>query len=466
MSSNEHNQRGHKMPNEGESSGTSGPLKQEGQTETPSGISSHHRGLFFIALIGLILAGLFLVGYLPRRDRDKRLQAAAGDMENRLPTVMVAKVNWASARSELIFPGSIESLTEAPLLARADGYLRQRLADIGDHVRSGQVLATIEAPELDQQVVQARAGLEQANAAGAQAEANLAQQKANEQLAAVTAQRWSTLVKRGVVSRQEDDQKQAAWQAEAARTKATEAGLNAARENVGAAKANLDRLLQLQAYKTVRAPFSGIVTARNVDVGMLIANGSTVLYRVAQIDVLRIFINVPQADQPAVHSGLQAEIAVQQLPGRKFLGKVSRTANALDPASRTMLTEVQIPNPKGDLLPGMYAKVTLINLRSQPPLVIRGDCVVSGAKGTQVALLRPGNLIHFQPIAIGRDFGTEVEIVSGLEGGEQVVVNPTDEVREGAHVKPVPYQEKNGTGNASGARSAGENLKRETAPSK
>ncbi len=446
--------------------GTTDPLGPPDRSGEPLQRSSRHRGPYIIFFIGLILVCLFLIGYLPRRDRDKRLQAAAGDMENRLPTVMVAKVNWAPARSELTFPGSIESLTEAPLLARADGYLRQRLADIGDHVRTGQVLASIEAPELDQQVVQARAVLEQANAAYAQAEANLAQQKATEQLAAVTAQRWNTLSKRGVVSRQEDDQKQAAWQAEAARTKATQAGLNAARENVGAAQANLGRLLQLQAYKTVRAPFTGVVTARNVDVGTLITNGNSVLFRVAQIDVLRIFINVPQMDQPAIHTGLQAEITVQQLPSRRFLGKVSRTANALDPASRTMLTEVQIPNPDGDLLPGMYARVTLFNLRSQPPLLIRGDCIVSGAKGTQVAVLLPGDLIHFQTITIGRDFGTEVEIVSGLEVGEQVVVNPTDEVREGVQVKPVLFQEKNGSGNSDGARSAKENLKRETTPSK
>jgi RND family efflux transporter MFP subunit len=435
------------------------PLKPPGPGGESTKRTSRHRGPLIIVLIGLILICLFLIGYLPRRDRDKRLQTASIDAENYLPTVMVTMVNRALARSELTFPGSVESLTEAPLLARADGYLRQRLADIGDHVCAGQVLASIEAPELDQQVVQARAGLEQANAAYALAEANLAQQKANEQLAEVTAQRWSTLAKRGVVSRQEDDQKQAARQAEIARTKAAEASLKAAEENGRAARANLDRLQQLQAYKTVRAPFAGIVTARNVDVGTLITNGSSVLFRVAQIDVLRIFINVPQMDQPAIHKGLEAEIAVQQLPGQRFMGTVSRTANSLDPASRTLLTEVQIPNPAGVLLPGMYARVTLINLRSRPPLLIRGDCVVSGAKGTQIALLQLNDVVHFQNIVISRDFGTEVEVISGVEEGARVIVNPTDEVREGARVKPVLFQEKNGAGNSGGARPSLENVK-------
>jgi len=188
------------------------------------------------------------------------------------------------------------------------------------------------------------------------------------------------------------------------------------------------------------------VTARNVDVGTLIANGSPVLFRIAQIDVLRIFINVPQMDQPSIHQGVQAEITVQQLPGQRFKGIVSRTANSLDPASRTMLVEVQVPNPAGVLLPGMYARVTLINLRSQPPLLVRGDCVVTGAQGTQIALLQSNEVVHFQNIAIGRDFGTEVEVISGVEGGERVIVNPTDEVREGVRVKPVLFQDKNGAG--------------------
>lgn len=397
----------------------------------------HHRTRWVAATIVLVFLVLFFVGYLPRRSREKSLELAARDSEARLPVVTVARAEPGPARSELTLPGSIEAITEAPVLARAEGYLSKRYVDIGDRVRAGQLLAEIEAPELDQQVKQARAAFEQSRAAMAQAQASLTQEKADEQLAAVTAERWNTLAGRGVVSRQENDQRQAAYQSARAKVQAAEAAVRAAEENVGAAQANLDRLVQLQDYKRVRAPFTGLVTTRNVDTGILISNGATVLFRVAQIGTLRTFINVPQSDQPAVHPGAEAAITVQQYPGRRFAGKVSRTASALDSRTRTLLTEVQVPNPDGLLLPGMYAQVTLLNLRSNPPILIPGDSVVAGASGTRVAVVQPGNIVHFESIAIGRDYGVEVEVLAGLKGGEDIIVNPTDDVREGARVTPT-----------------------------
>jgi multidrug efflux pump subunit AcrA (membrane-fusion protein) len=397
----------------------------------------HRRAHLIAAIVVLVFLVLFLVGYLPRRSREKALELAARDSEARLPAVIVARAERAPARSELSLPGSIEAITEAPVLARAEGYLSKRYVDIGDRVQAGQLLAEIEAPELDQQVKQARAAFEQSQAALGQAQAALVHEKADEKLAAVTAERWNTLAGRGVVSRQENDQKQAAYQSAQAAVQAAEAAVKAAQENVGAAQANLDRLRQLQDYKRVRAPFTGLVTTRNVDTGTLISNGATVLFRVAQVGMLRTFINVPQSDQPAVHPGGEAAITVPQYPGRRFAGKVTRTASALDPKTRTLLAEVQVPNPDGLLLPGMYAEVTLLNLRTNPPILIPGDSVVAGASGTRVAVLGAGDIVHFQSIAIGRDYGTEVEVLSGLAGGEDVVVNPADDVREGARVRPT-----------------------------
>lgn len=420
--------------------------------------SRRHSHWVIMALI-VVMAGLFLLGYLPRLNRNKSLEANAQAMGSAVPVVMVKKVGRAPAQTELVLPGSIESATEAPVLARADGYLSKRYVDIGDAVSSGQLLATIEAPELDQQVAQMRASWEQAKAALAQANAALITQKANQELAEVTAKRWNTLAQRGVVSQQENDQRQSAARAELARTQANEASVKAAEENVRAAKANLDRLEQLRGYKTVRAPFAGVITARNVDIGTLISNGNTLLFRVAQIDRLRIFVNVPQSNQPTVHPGLSAEVTVQQLPGKRFQGKVVRMAGAMDPANRTLLAEIQLPNAGRLLLPGMYAQVSLVGLRGDPPFMVRGDSVVAGAAGTQVALLQPGNIVHFQKISIGRDYGIEVEVQSGLDGGEDVIVNPTDDVREGARVNPLPYQEQNGTAASKGTHAAGTKAK-------
>jgi RND family efflux transporter MFP subunit len=396
--------------------------------------------VFLGLLLAALIAGGFFAGYLPRHRRQEALAAETQVSSESLPVVTVVKVERSAAKSELVLPGNIQAVTEAPVLARASGYLKQRFVDIGDRVTEGQTLAEIEAPELDQQIRQARSALDQANSATQQTEAALKQGQTNETLARVTAERWRNLSTKGVVSRQENDTYQAQWAAQQANVEALGRAIAAARSNAGAAQANLDRLTGLKDYQTVRAPFAGVITLRNVDTGALINEGSTLLFRVAQAGRLRTYVNVPQSEAASVRLGQQATLAVADLPGLKFPGTVTHTSNALDPATRTMLIEIQLVNPDGRLLPGMYAQVALSVERSRPSLTVKGDTLVVRADGPQVAVVDAGGKVHFARIQLGRDYGDHLEVLSGLEEGQQVVVNPSDSVREGAKVKPVAIE--------------------------
>jgi RND family efflux transporter MFP subunit len=389
-----------------------------------------------LLIAGLIVAGLF-AGYLPRQRREDVLAAESKAGARTLPVVNVVKVGRSAAQSELILPGNIQAVTEGPVLARTSGYLKRRLVDIGDRVKQDQPLAEIEAPELDQQIRQARAAVEQADNAAGQADAALKQGQANENLARVTQERFKNLFEKGVVSRQENDNYQAQWAAQQANVEALGKAISVARSNAGAVRANLDRLAELKNYQTVRAPFEGVITVRNVDTGALVSEGATLLFRVAQAGQLRIYVNLPQSEAAAVRPGQRASLTVPELPGRKFAGTVTRTSGALDPATRTLLTEVQVSNPDGALLPGMYAQVDLSVPRSHPSLLIRGDTLVVRADGPQVAVVASDGKVHFARIQLGRDYGDRLEALSGLEEGQQIVVNPSDAVREGVQVKPV-----------------------------
>jgi RND family efflux transporter MFP subunit len=351
--------------------------------------------------------------------------------------VEVISVKRAPSKSELQLPGSIQAVTEAPILARADGYVRKRTVDIGDRVRAGQEVAVIEAPELDQQVLQAQATLEQAQAALEQAQANYQQGKSNLELAKITAQRWGNLGAKGVVSRQENDQYQAQYQAQVSNQQALEKAISAQRSSIAAAEANLARLRNMQSYRVVRAPFDGVVTQRNVDVGALVNAGNTLLYRVAQTGTLRTYVNVPQASASSIHVGQTATLNVSNLPGRTFTGTVARTANSLDPATRTLLVELHVLNNDGVLLPGMYCQIAINSPRTNPPLVIPSDSLIVRTGGTLVAVVRADHTIHLQTVTVGRDFGDRIEVLSGLEEGNTIIPNPGDIAREGLKVDPV-----------------------------
>jgi RND family efflux transporter MFP subunit len=391
--------------------------------------------IFLFAAV--LIAVAFLAGYRPLVARRNLIVAEAREEEKALQRVKVVEVRRSQDPHGIELPGSVQAITEAPILARADGYLQKRTVDIGDRVRAGQPLAEIEAPEVDEQIRQAKASLLQAQAAVEQAAANYDRGQSDEALAKVTADRWASLMGKGVVSKQENDRYQSEYRSASAATKALEKALVMARSNVGAAEANLARLDKVQSYREVKAPFDGVVTLRNVDVGALVNAGSTLLFRIAQISSLRTYVNVPQASASEVHAGQQARLSVSNLPGRKFTGTVERTANALDPASRTLLVEVHVPNPDGALLPGMYARVELSGSRAQEALRIPSDALIVRGEGTQVAVVRDGQTVHLQKIEVGRDYGDNLEVVGGLHEGDIIISNPGDVVREGLQVQSV-----------------------------
>jgi RND family efflux transporter MFP subunit len=398
-----------------------------------------------MTIVAVLLAVAFFAGYIPQHRRDLQVIAEASAQSEALPDVSVVAVKKASTVGDLVLPGNIQPVTEAPILARAEGYVRRRYADIGDRVTAGQLLAEVEAPDLDQQVRQAQAAVEQAQADLARASAALEQGRANESIAKVTATRWDNLVRRGAVSKQENDQYQAQYQAQAANVRALERAVDAAKGNIAAMQANVGRLSDMQGYLKVRAPFAGVVTLRNVDVGTLVNTGSTMLFRIAQTNLLRTYLNVPQSSASDVHVGQTASLATPELPERKFSGAVTRTANALDPSSRTLLVEVQVPNPEGKLLPGMYVEVDLHLPRKNPPLLLPSDTLLVRPEGTLVATLDSMDRVHFQPVAVGRDYGSQIEILSGLSDRQRVIANPNDSVQEGVKVHPVMVATEGGT---------------------
>jgi RND family efflux transporter MFP subunit len=389
-----------------------------------------------LAATAIVLIAAFLIGYLPMQRREAALRAEADAQHRQVPRVEVIHVSRGSGETTLVLPGTMQAITEAPILARADGYLKRRLADLGDHVRDGQDLAEIDAPELDQQIQQADAAVEQAQAAVEQAEANLAQSKANRDLARITAQRTQTLNDRGIAPQQDRDQAEAQLVAQDATVQAADKAISAQRSNLNAARANQARLRTVDGYRTVKAPFEGVITQRNVDVGALVSTGNTLLYRIAQTRTLRTYVNVPQSSVTAVHVGQAAALTLSDFPGRKFSGTVARMAHALDPSNRTMLVEVDVPNVDGALIPGSYADVELIGSLANPPLVVPAAALVFRTDGAQLAVVQPDQTVHLQKVTVGRDYGDRLEILSGVDDGTTIVAVAGDIAREGAKIVP------------------------------
>jgi multidrug efflux pump subunit AcrA (membrane-fusion protein) len=404
--------------------------------------SSRAKGLLGVAIVVAVLIGL-AAGIIPHYLESKEIEKEAERKRNTLPVLTVVPARRSSVQDRLSLPGTLSPIEEASIFARASGYVHLRKVDMGDHVRKGQMLALIDAPDLDQQVDQARATL-------LQSESALGQVKAQLNLAILTRDRFRVLVAKGVLSRQDGDTQEANYEVAAANVKAAESTIKANR-------ANLDRLIRLQQYERVEAPFDGIVTARNVDVGTLIsATGSgqgintpgansaaapgvsgtsgSEMFRVAQIKRLRIFVSVPEGYVPYVKTGQDAEIEAQAHPEQKFKGAVTRTADSVDPNTRTLLTEVQIDNRNQELLPGMYVMVSLLNVRVHPPVVVPADSLITRSQGTQVAVVRD-NTVHLQPVVVGRDYGSMTEILNGIQEGELVVMTPNDIARDGAKVQ-------------------------------
>ncbi len=417
-----------------------------------------------------------MVGGLPRLAKHKELKEMHDETVGAVPVVHTVFARPAKHTETINLPGNIGAIYYTTIYARVDGYLKERLVDIGDNVKKGQLLAVIDTPTVDQKLSQAKADLAKAEAglitaqakykqAVAQdfsAQASIEKSKTNVDYAKITAQRWQDLATRGAVSLQSRDEKvrmldaqTAELTASVAQEKATkaevgaaESEINQARAEVAANMANVQRLQAEQGFQKVLAPFDGIITYRKVDPGALITQGSMTpsleLYQMAKIDKLRIYIQVPQRVARYLKAGQEAEILVPEFPERRFIGKITNVSGALDPETRTRQTEIQMDNPDHALLPGMYSEVKLIALREYPWIRVPGTTLVTRTDGQYVVVVDNGK-VRYQKIDIGRDYGSEVEVRVGLKGDEQVVVSPSDDLRDGEAVTATPLADQDKT---------------------
>ena len=374
--------------------------------------------------VASVLAVLFAIGLVPRLVLHYRLAASAAAARDQLPIVATAYPRRADATFELPLPGTLEAILETGIWARTNGYLRSRSVDIGDRVAQGQLLADIDTPEIDQQLQQAIAVRDQDRAHVVRFEADLA-------LARTTLQRFLAAGV-GAVSKEQIDQQQAA-------TTDAEKIVDAGRATVNADEANVQRLLELQSFQKVYAPFDGVITVRNVDPGSLISAGSTSgtteIFRLAQVDVLRVFVFVPQSYAPDIRVGQKASVSLRERPDRTFDGTVTRTAGAVDPSSRTLLTELQVPNPDGLLLAGSYATVHFQIAQSAPPLLVPSSALLVDAQGMRVAVVDNDHRLHYRPVQIGRDYGQEVEILSGVAEGDVLASGLSAAIADGSAIE-------------------------------
>ncbi len=419
--------------------------------------------ILFATIIVLIAGLVYFFAWLPRHKRQQALEKQTREDVQAIPKVHVQKLQAAPSGADLQIPGTTLAYTEAAVYARASGYLSRRLVDIGDRVHEGQLLALIDAPDLDKQVAQGVSTLRQS-------EASLAQMEAQLHLQSLNNDRYKVLVAKGVLSRQQGDQQEADF-------RVADANVQAAQNTVQANRDNLERLRVLQQYERVTAPFTGVITARNIDVGDLInASGSGsssspsspgssalgssgnnsgssgnlssnvspatggsqggAMFTEASIDPLRIFVSVPEAYAGLVHIGSRANLFFNELPQEQYSGRVTRTSASIDANTRTLLVEVQVRNPRRQLMPGMYTVVNFVQLTGHPPLMVPGEAIVVRDGKNTLAVMDGENKIHFRPVQIGRDFGNESEIVSGVQPGDVIVTIITDEVRDGIKIDP------------------------------
>jgi RND family efflux transporter MFP subunit len=381
-------------------------------------------GTVVLALLVLAAMGGFVV--YRALHRNEALQESVPENGGRT-SVRVVSLRRANAEQALTLPGTALADQQTPLYARINGYLKSFAFDLGDSVKKGQLVAEIDSPEVDQQLRQARATL-------GVAQASLQQAQANQELARVASERWAALVKEKAVSQQEADEKRLALAAR-------EADVESARATIKAQEANVKRLEELQSFKQILAPFDGVVTARYVEVGTLVSEGSGAnareLFRMVQLQSLRFHVPVPESFVPSIKGGMTATLSFDAHPGKSFEGQVSRFSNAVDPASRTMLVEVRVPNPDGRLLPGMYAQVTFKLRQEAPALLMPSNALLVRPEGTLAALVGKDKVVHYKKVQVGRDYGTRIEILGGLQENDQVMVNPTTMIREGEQVEPT-----------------------------
>jgi RND family efflux transporter MFP subunit len=382
---------------------------------------------WFFGIIGLILTagfvGLFLLGWIPRSEQKKVLLDQTEKIKNALPKVIVIKPRRMPAVTTTQLPGDVQALEETTIYPRTSGYMRKWLVDIGDEVKEGQLLAEVDTPEIDQELRQAEATLNQLRAKLLTAQTNM-------KLAQITLRRNESL-SRDAVSLQDLDQMRAA-------VENADSMIKVAESDIAAGVANVNRIKELKSFSKIYAPFAGTITSRNIELGHLVTSGNSnaqSLFRIAKTGIVRVFVNVPQMYAPGVKPGQPAELIVREMAGRKFQGKVTRTARSIDPLTRTLLTEVQVPNEDHALLTGSYVQVRIDVTRENPPMLVPATSLVFNSEGTRVALLRDGYRIHLKPVVVEGEFGTDIGISAGLGAEDEVVTNPGDSLTEGCMVQ-------------------------------
>jgi len=366
-----------------------------------------------LLLIGLVLLLLIVGGVVTMLVRLRANRVLADETErNSIPIVAVVHPTAEKPDEELVLPGSLQAYEESPIYARTNGYLLRWYKDIGTRVTKGELLADIDTPEVDQELMQARANREQI--------------AAQMDLAKINADRYVGLRKTDSVSQQEADQQASGYQQ--------------AKANLDASDANVRRLEQLESFKHVYAPFSGVLTKRNVDPGALINAGGTgkELFDIARVDPLRVFVSVPQNYAPAIKVGMESFVTLPELPGEKFKGTVTRTAQAIDPLTRTLLTEVDVPNPDSRLLPGSFGEVHFRAGVNAQKITIPVNTMLFRQEGPRVAVVGDDGKIHLHPITIGHDYGTTLEILGGVSPEDRIVINPADSLEDGQPVNVAP----------------------------
>jgi RND family efflux transporter MFP subunit len=405
----------------------------EPEVSTPS-----RRKSLPIAVVVVLVPLLLAIGIIPRVLRSHEAREIVHASTVLVPEVIVIHPQLAPAQTSLSLPGNIEPMYSASVFARTNGYIEKRFVDIGSHVKSGQTLAIISTPEVDQQLNQARAQVLQAAASLQQSKASLQQAQANLDLARITRDRYTHLSGTRAVTPQSVDEVQQAFNARTADVAAANANIAVAQANLQSQTANVQRLTQLQGFERVVAPFDGVITERNVEQGDLVnngsGNGSKNLFNIAQSNVLRVQVEVPQSSALAIKDGQTAVLTVREMPGREYPATVTRSAESVDLAARTMLTEVQVDNGDGSLVPGMYGEVRFVITHSQPSLIIPTTALVIDKNGTHVIAVTPDDHVHVIPVQIGQDMGSQIEISHGLRGGESLVTNPSDLLSEGQKV--------------------------------
>ena len=400
--------------------------RTEPSQQAPGGVP-HHKPLCprSVRLLGLclllpIVAGV-AYGASRHHAQDRQVLDTAKRQQDFVPTVQVAPAQAADRDIVVKLPATTLAFESANIFARANGYIESRKVDIGDHVKAGDLLAQITAPELDHQIAQAEATL-------SQNQATLQQTQASRDLARVTNDRDSDLVKKGWLTPQQGDTDRLTLDAQ-------QAAIAVAQSNIAAQRALIRVLQQQKAYQSVVAPFDGIITQRNVDNGSLVQAGTTFMFTLMQSDVIRTQVYVPQNAAFGVAAGVDAVVRVPENPGHALPGKVTRFAHALAPGTRTLLTEVDIPNPDGALSPGMYVTVELHIPRKNPSIIVPADALVFNGDGVRVAIAKDG-VAQFHKVTVARDLGTEIEVSDGIKPGDEVILKPAVTLADGSKVQP------------------------------